>query len=437
MLVGGVFLHLIISSRKCPHKTSQQMLSDALTFFDHTDLLSTVPLPTLVLVQKGGQVHRNKIGERILNTLSAILESSSIGFSTRKNAQYGVSEFVAILMKMSESNIASEEAIRLLKHAEKKMPSPKWFRNRINSLGSGSADKLCRDMLTRTARLAKNTCRYKGGVLVAIDKHLIPRHDKDNMSHLTRSKPKGGTSKFECYATMHVVAERVPAILECMQVTRSVDDADFVRKFVQKLKGYRIRARLLLMDREFYSTEIINLVSEHRCKFLMPAVKNAGIKRMIREHHDKSRKAVSQYAIRNAAGQSATFTLIITPSKKIDDPDADITERYNVFATNLSPAKALEEIETLPDEYKSRWGIETGYKQVEQVRPRTTSRNASFRGIMFHVSMFMYNAWAVEQYRTDSNYDRVTLALVAYATAMAALELCRMAGQPYDVGGSA
>ena len=144
-----------------------------LTFSEHTDLLSTVPLLTLVLKQKGGQVHRNKIRERMLNTLSGILGSAPIGFSAGNNAQYWVSGSAPILMKMSESNMAFEEAIRLLKHAEKKMPSPKWFRNMVNSLESDSADELCRDMLTRTARLAKNTCRYKRGVLVAIDKHLI------------------------------------------------------------------------------------------------------------------------------------------------------------------------------------------------------------------------------------------------------------------------
>ena len=136
-----------------------------LTFFEHTDLLSTVSLSTLVLEQKGGQAHRNKIGERILNILSGILKSTPMGFSTENNAPYGVSEFTTILMKMSESNIASEEAIRLLKHAKKKMPSPKWFRNMINSLEPDSTDKLCIDMLTRTTRLAKNTCRYKGDVL--------------------------------------------------------------------------------------------------------------------------------------------------------------------------------------------------------------------------------------------------------------------------------
>ena len=90
------------------------MFSDVLTFFEHTDLLSATPLPTLVLEQKGGQVHHSKIGEKMLNTLSGI-ESAPIGFPAGNNAQYGVSEFAAILMKMSEFNMASEEAIRLPK----------------------------------------------------------------------------------------------------------------------------------------------------------------------------------------------------------------------------------------------------------------------------------------------------------------------------------
>ena len=90
--------------------------------------------------QKSGQVYRNKIIERMFNTLSRILESVAIGFPTRNNAQYWIGESAAILMKMSESHIASEEAIRLLKHAEKKMPSPKWFHNMVNSLESDSAD---------------------------------------------------------------------------------------------------------------------------------------------------------------------------------------------------------------------------------------------------------------------------------------------------------
>ena len=314
------------------------MLSDALAFFEHTDLLSTVPLPTLVLSQKGGQVHHNKIGERILNTLSAILESSSIGFSTRKNAQYGISEFAAILMKMSESNIASEEAIRLLKHAEKKMPSPKWFRNRINSLGSGNADKLCMDMLTRTARLAKNTCRYKGGVLVAIDKHLIPRHDKDNMSYLTRSKPKGGTSKFECYATMHVVAEQVPAILECMQVTRSVDDADFVRKIIRSARRTGADIGTVMLDREFFSSRVMSALNDMKVNYLMPCKNTDTVVDAIAEFAKRRRGRVSESAV-SGTGGTTPYTMIITKRKRRKNKKKKKEllpyEEYIGFATNM------------------------------------------------------------------------------------------------------
>ena len=76
-----------LSSRKFTLQANRQMFSDVLTFFEHTDLLSTAPLPTLVFQQKGGQVHRNKIGERMLNTLSGILGSAPIGFPTRNNAR--------------------------------------------------------------------------------------------------------------------------------------------------------------------------------------------------------------------------------------------------------------------------------------------------------------------------------------------------------------
>ena len=65
---------------------------------------------------------------------------------------------------------------------------------------------------------------------MAIDKHLIPRHGRNDMSHLIRSKPKGDTGKFECYTTMYMMAERVPAILECMQVMRNVDNTGFGEK---------------------------------------------------------------------------------------------------------------------------------------------------------------------------------------------------------------
>ena len=366
--------------------------------------------------------------------MSGILSESGIGFPAAPNAVYGLPHMAAMLLEMCQSGTTSEETARKLGY-DGATPSAKWFRNMVNSLGPEMAENLCRTLLGNTARLARRESRYKGGILVAVDKHLIPRHDKDNMMYLVRSKPSGGTSKFECYATMQAVAEPVTAVLDCVRVTRDMFEADFVRSFMRKLGDYRIRARLLLLDREFYSTEIIGLVSDMGHRFLMPAVKNAGVKRAILEHHAGKRDAVSRYTLRNSQGESAAFTLAITPSKKADGPEADIVGRYHVFATNLSARRALSELETLPEEYRSRWGIETGYRQIEQVRPRTASRDHSFRMILFYASLFMYNVWGIARYREDRCRGMLTLAIMAYIAARTALDACRITGIPYDPGG--
>ncbi len=84
-----------------------------------------------------------------------------------------------------------------------------------------------------------------GPMLVAIDRHLIPRHDRNNMLHLICSKIKGGTGRFECYATMQAVAGSINAVLGCVPVTRDCSDVNFVRRFVNTLRRYRVRTRPL------------------------------------------------------------------------------------------------------------------------------------------------------------------------------------------------
>ena len=73
--------------------------------------------------------------------------------------------------------------------------------------------------------------------------------------------------------------------------------------------------------------------------------------------------------------------------------------------------KALKEIDHLPDEYRKRWGIETGYRQVNEIRPRITSRDATFRMILFYTALFLYNMWAVHHVQ-NCPYDRLTLKLM-------------------------
>ena len=62
-------------------------------------------------------------------------------------------------------------------------------------------------------------------------------------------------------------------------------------------------------------------------------------------------------------------------------------------------------ISKIPDEYKKRWGIETGYACMERIRPRTSSRNDSIRMPLMYLPLVIYNAWIMENYAAGACAD--------------------------------
>lgn len=388
-------------------------------------------------IGKGGQVRHGEAGTRILNVLSAVMKSAGIGFSSAHNARYGLPEWIAILVEMCSQSLTAAAAVRNLRNA-RDMPTEKWFRNMTNTISPDGAEAACGMMIRRTVRLAKKRGMGRtGDALVAIDKHLIGRFDRDNMGHLIYSAWKNGTKRFEAYATLQVVAGPVNAVLDCARVTRDTSDVDFVREFVHTLRDCRIRARTILLDREFCSVDIMNALSASGNRYLMPAVKTGGIRKAIEEHHHGLRNAVSWYVMRNGAGRYERFVLIIRRAAASDgdggEEEKKVTDDYVVFATNLPFGRAQLGILTLPETYRRRWGIETAYRQIEEVRPRTTSRSATFRMILFFASLFMYNMWATEHARRGTDPREATLKALTYSAALVAVG--SIIGRPFDPGG--
>ena len=68
----------------------------------------------------------------------------------------------------------------------------------------------CKNMPAYTGRPAWRTCRYGGGIPVAVDRRLMPRHDKNSTTHLTHSRR--GTSRQ--VPRDDVVAESITAVPE-------------------------------------------------------------------------------------------------------------------------------------------------------------------------------------------------------------------------------
>src|SRR5437867_12124717 len=83
-----------------------------------------------------------------------------------------------------------------------------------------------------------------------------------------------------------------------------------------------------------------------------------------------------RFTMKNAERMEASFNLLIyrKPDAKASDP---VHKRYIVFATNMPHSEALMVFSLLPDEYRKRWGIESGFRVQDNVQAKTTSTDRS------------------------------------------------------------
>ena len=253
-------------------------------------------------------------------------------------------------------------------------------------------DTLCRRMLNNTVKNGLGL-EKKTGHILAIDKHLIPftGADRHNDSLVISGKPKGGTSRFETYATMQAVTEERLPTIAVVHVTEYMTKVEFVRKLLSEALKQGFKKPVLFMDREFANVEMMRFLNGRGERFLMAVSKRPGIKNAVAEFRRGKRKAVSKYEMRSSNGTVFRFNLVI--KKRLKETKDGRKWKYLTYATNLERQYIKRTIKDIPEKYKKRWRIENNFKSVEQIRARTCSRNHAIRVFMFFLSMTVCNLW--------------------------------------------
>ena len=233
---------------------------------------------------------------------------------------------------------------------------------------------------------------------MAIDKHTIPRYDKTyNMLNIITSKFKSGTYHFNCLATINCTVEGSRAFLGATLVRRMDSLSDTVSKLIDGCTKKGIRIGVLTVDREFFSAGVIGTLRSKNVQFLIPATKTQGIKKATSEFEAGKRDAVSQHVLTSsvAGKEPEEFTLII-----LEREDKKGRKVIHAFATSI-PVDAvcgfkrdqMTGAEAFVEQYRARWSIETGYRRIESMRPRTASREESVRVLLLFVPILLFNAW--------------------------------------------
>jgi hypothetical protein len=244
------------------------------------------------------------------------------------------------------------------------------------------------------------TLRRRGQTL-AIDLTLIPYHGQPyrDPKEIYRSQPKDGTSHFHAYATCYVVRKGHRFTIALTPVSRGEAMEDVVKRLLRQARAEGVKCRLLLLDRGFYSVAVIRYLQAARCPFLMPV-----IKRGRKPKQGKPATGTRGFAAWKKSGW-ATHTLKAAKATKYGKT---ATVRICVCCGNFAGKWSRHGRRTfvyaywgfqpgsprwVRETYRTRFSIETSYRQMNEARVRTCTRNPLLRLFFFGLAMILRNVW--------------------------------------------
>jgi hypothetical protein len=160
-----------------------------------------------------------------------------------------------------------------------------------------------------------------------------------------------------------------------------------------QVKLSKIACKMVLLDRYFFTVPVLQWLQKHDLPFLIPVVmrgrkpkpgtKAKGLRSC------RAWKAGGHDYTHRAGSESVDFRLVITYKSYRHRRTKKRRSKKLFFATwkvRLSPTQVREA-------YRRRFGIETSYRQLNQSRSRTSSRDPLYRLLLVGLSLFLRNVW--------------------------------------------
>jgi hypothetical protein len=231
---------------------------------------------------------------------------------------------------------------------------------------------------------------------LAIDLTLRPYHGRPlrDPTEVYRSQAKSGTSHFHAYGTAYVIRRGRRSTVALTAVRRGEAMGEVVWRLLRLAGRAGVRPRYLLLDRGFCSVAVIRYLQAARRPFLMPLP----LRGRTADHPDgPSGSRVFAYARRGGwaeytltSGRRTATVRVAVHCRNFAGQWGRRGRQRLVYAFwGLTPPSAAWVRQT----YRTRFGIETSYRQMNQAKIHTCTRNPDVRLLFVGVALVLRNVW--------------------------------------------
>lgn len=230
---------------------------------------------------------------------------------------------------------------------------------------------------------------------VAIDWHLIPYYGEPyaDDNELYHAAARLGTTKFHAYATACILQNGQRYTVALSWVKQKETLVKVIQRLLEQMRQKGLRIKVLLLDRQFFTRSVMKWLIERRQAFLMPVAlrgRKPKAGRPLKGLRALKRRPVGRYMwTQGSADKAVTFSVHIVYKTYVDRRRQKRCQKKLMFAAwhvNGTP-------QMIAKQYRSRFGIETSYRQLNQARIRTCTADPRLRLLFVGVGFILRNVW--------------------------------------------
>jgi hypothetical protein len=239
-------------------------------------------------------------------------------------------------------------------------------------------------------QLHPSVWKCKRDFSIAIDLTLIPYHGQpyEDQKEIVRSAPKSGTTHFHGYATVSIVRDNRRYVVALRFIEYGEEMAEIVRWLLKRLKLLKFRIRRVFLDKGFCSKPVFKVLEQHKVSFVTPIPvrgKSGGVRTWFQ---GKSRTTTYTFNSPKHGQYTVQAVFVQRYSKGRYGRHKSKWFAYAVsgLSSGILPAQVFEL-------YRQRFGIESSYRQMNQVRARTSTRNPVIRLLLVGLAFVLFNLY--------------------------------------------
>jgi putative transposase len=244
--------------------------------------------------------------------------------------------------------------------------------------------------------------------MLAIDLTLIPYHGQPafDLKEIFRGEPKSGTTHFHAYATAVVLHKGYRYTLALTHVEYGESMKDVVQRLLAIARRRGVKIRFLLLDKGFFSVEVIQYLHRARHGFIIPAFVRGrkpkdpktpprGLRALLKKKNGYYRETLTSGQTKDKKKTSTKVTICVSSKNYTHEKTGKQRRKkllYAIWKIRRTPKEIRET-------YRKRFGIETSYRQMNEARIKTCTRDPRLRLLFVGIALVLRNVWVWIHFR--------------------------------------